>query len=117
MINVAIDGPAGAGKSTIAKAAAKELNYIYVDTGAQYTMYVVFLCRLHPAVWRAGLRAGHREQHPATVCGSHPASPAASLPAEHEEDLHTSLDDGFLVHPPRGVRFGIAGIAVSHGAG
>lgn len=36
MINVAIDGPAGAGKSTIAKAAAKQLNYIYVDTGALY---------------------------------------------------------------------------------
>jgi len=36
MINVAIDGPAGAGKSTIAKAAAKELGYIYVDTGALY---------------------------------------------------------------------------------
>lgn len=36
MINVAIDGPAGAGKSTIAKAAAKELNFIYVDTGALY---------------------------------------------------------------------------------
>ena len=34
--NVAIDGPAGAGKSTIAKLAAKELNYIYVDTGAMY---------------------------------------------------------------------------------
>lgn len=36
MINVAIDGPAGAGKSTIARAAAKELGYIYVDTGALY---------------------------------------------------------------------------------
>ena len=36
MINVAIDGPAGAGKSTIAKAAAKELGYLYVDTGALY---------------------------------------------------------------------------------
>lgn len=36
MINVAIDGPAGAGKSTIAKAAAKQLGYIYVDTGALY---------------------------------------------------------------------------------
>ena len=35
-INVAIDGPAGAGKSTIAKAAAKELGFIYVDTGALY---------------------------------------------------------------------------------
>lgn len=36
MINVAIDGPAGAGKSSIAKAAAKVLGYIYVDTGALY---------------------------------------------------------------------------------
>ena len=36
MINVAIDGPAGAGKSTIAKACAKELGFIYVDTGALY---------------------------------------------------------------------------------
>ncbi|MBR5826944.1 MAG: (d)CMP kinase [Clostridia bacterium] len=36
MINVAIDGPAGAGKSTIARAASKELGYIYIDTGALY---------------------------------------------------------------------------------
>lgn len=36
MINVAIDGPAGAGKSTISKGAAKELGFIYVDTGALY---------------------------------------------------------------------------------
>lgn len=35
-IAVAIDGPAGAGKSTIARAAAKELGFIYVDTGALY---------------------------------------------------------------------------------
>ena len=34
--NVAIDGPAGAGKSTIAKLVAKELGFIYVDTGAMY---------------------------------------------------------------------------------
>ena len=32
-INIAIDGPAGAGKSTVAKALAKEMGYIYVDTG------------------------------------------------------------------------------------
>ncbi|MBO5462446.1 MAG: (d)CMP kinase [Clostridia bacterium] len=35
-INIAIDGPAGAGKSTIAKTVSKELGYIYVDTGALY---------------------------------------------------------------------------------
>lgn len=36
MISVAIDGPAGAGKSTLARKAAAELGYIYVDTGALY---------------------------------------------------------------------------------
>lgn len=36
MINIAIDGPAGAGKSTIAKAVAKELGIVYLDTGAMY---------------------------------------------------------------------------------
>lgn len=36
MISIAIDGPAGAGKSSLAKAAAKELGFIYVDTGALY---------------------------------------------------------------------------------
>lgn len=35
-IRIAIDGPAGAGKSTIAKMAAEKLNYTYVDTGAMY---------------------------------------------------------------------------------
>ena len=34
--NIAIDGPAGAGKSTIAKLVAKKLDFIYVDTGAMY---------------------------------------------------------------------------------
>ena len=36
MISIALDGPAGAGKSTLARAAAKKLGYIYVDTGALY---------------------------------------------------------------------------------
>ena len=36
MYNIAIDGPAGAGKSTIAKIVAKKLGFIYVDTGAMY---------------------------------------------------------------------------------
>ena len=36
LINIAIDGPAGAGKSTVARMVAKDLHYIYVDTGAMY---------------------------------------------------------------------------------
>ncbi len=36
IINVAVDGPAGAGKSTVSRAAAKAMGYIYVDTGALY---------------------------------------------------------------------------------
>jgi len=43
--NIAIDGPAGAGKSTIAKLIAKKLGYIYVDTGAMYRAMALFLLR------------------------------------------------------------------------
>ncbi len=43
--NIAIDGPAGAGKSTIAKLTAKQLGFIYVDTGAMYRAMGVFLMR------------------------------------------------------------------------
>ena len=41
--NIAIDGPAGAGKSTIARRTAQELSFIYVDTGALYRALAVFL--------------------------------------------------------------------------
>ena len=40
--NVAIDGPAGAGKSTIARAVAKKKGFIYVDTGAMYRAMALF---------------------------------------------------------------------------
>ena len=43
--NIAIDGPAGAGKSTIAKAIAKKMGFIYVDTGAMYRAMALFLLR------------------------------------------------------------------------
>ncbi|MBR3969969.1 MAG: (d)CMP kinase [Ruminococcus sp.] len=42
-INIAIDGPAGAGKSTIAKMVSAELGYIYVDTGAMYRAVALYL--------------------------------------------------------------------------
>lgn len=42
-INIAIDGPAGAGKSTIAKMVSKELGYIYVDTGALYRTIALYI--------------------------------------------------------------------------
>lgn len=43
--NIAIDGPAGAGKSTVAKAVAKKLGLIYVDTGAMYRALGLYLIR------------------------------------------------------------------------
>ena len=45
MYNIAIDGPAGAGKSTIAKMAAKKLDFIYVDTGAMYRAMALYFLR------------------------------------------------------------------------
>lgn len=44
-INIAIDGPAGAGKSTIAKKVAKNRGYIYVDTGAMYRAMALHMLR------------------------------------------------------------------------
>lgn len=43
--NIAIDGPAGAGKSTIAKKVAKQLGFVYVDTGAMYRAMALYLTR------------------------------------------------------------------------
>lgn len=45
MYNIAIDGPAGAGKSTIAKMVAKKLDFIYVDTGAMYRAMALYFLR------------------------------------------------------------------------
>ena len=46
-MNIAIDGPAGAGKSTIARIAAKELGFVYVDTGALYRAIALYLLDAH----------------------------------------------------------------------
>lgn len=44
--NIAIDGPAGAGKSTIAKNVAKKLGFLYIDTGAMYRAMALFFLRM-----------------------------------------------------------------------
>ena len=44
-MNIAIDGPAGAGKSTIAKKVAEKMGYIYVDTGAMYRAMALFMIK------------------------------------------------------------------------
>lgn len=48
---IAIDGPAGAGKSTIAKKLAEELSFVYIDTGAMYRAMAVYFirCGINPA--------------------------------------------------------------------
>ena len=46
-VSIAIDGPAGAGKSTIAKLLAAKMNYIYVDTGAMYRAMAVYFTHNH----------------------------------------------------------------------
>ena len=51
--NIAIDGPAGAGKSTIAKKVSGELSYIYVDTGAMYRAVTLYALE-HGAI-RSGI--------------------------------------------------------------
>ena len=43
--NIAIDGPAGAGKSTVAQKVARELSFVYVDTGAMYRAMALYLLR------------------------------------------------------------------------
>ena len=59
MINIAIDGPAGAGKSTIARSLASKLGYIYVDTGALYR-----------AVGVNAIRSGADTKNPEQVCAT-----------------------------------------------
>lgn len=61
MKSIAIDGPAGAGKSTIAKRVAKELDFIYVDTGAMYRAMALYFLR-------QGIRA-EEEDKISEACG------------------------------------------------
>lgn len=60
MHTIAIDGPAGAGKSTIAKRVAEQLDYIYVDTGAMYRAMALYFIRQNIS--------GNEEEKIAAVC-------------------------------------------------
>lgn len=56
-INIAIDGPAGAGKSTISRAVAKKLGYIYIDTGAMYRACALYAIKNGLKISSEGLLA------------------------------------------------------------
>lgn len=60
--NIAVDGPAGAGKSTIARSVAEKLNFVYVDTGAMYrAMALHFLRNGIPAADEAAISKSAEE--------------------------------------------------------
>lgn len=85
MASIAIDGPAGAGKSTIAKKVAKKLNYIYVDTGALYRAIAYYLVTNHIDIEdQAALR---------TACES------ISVEIKYEEDAQQVYLNGENVTP------------------
>ena len=86
--NIAIDGPAGAGKSTIAKKVARQLGFIYVDTGAMYRAMAVYLTRqgLEPA--QACLEDRIRE-----LCGG------ADISIEYQSGEQVVILNGENVNP------------------
>ena len=85
MTNIAIDGPAGAGKSTIAKKVAKQLSFIYVDTGAMYRAMALYL-------HRNGISADDTEKI-AAVCGG------AEISIEYRDGEQVVLLGGENVNP------------------
>lgn len=64
IFNIAIDGPAGAGKSTIAKRVARELSCVYVDTGAMYRAMALYFLR-------NGIGKSNQERIPEVCSGAH----------------------------------------------
>jgi cytidylate kinase len=77
---IAIDGPAGAGKSTIAKRVARELGFIYVDTGAMYRAMALYL-----------LRKGIPADQPEKISE---ASQKADITIAYQEGIQQVLLDG-----------------------
>ena len=82
MISVAIDGPAGAGKSTLARQLAQDLGYIYVDTGAMYR-----------AVGLYALRAGADPADQAAVEGLLPAIRLRLAVLDGEQHIYLNDED------------------------
>lgn len=80
MFNLAIDGPAGAGKSTIAKIVSEKLGYIYVDTGAMYRTMAL-------ACIRAGIDSKDKDKV-ILECGRH------SVSLKFEDGVQVALLDG-----------------------
>jgi len=78
--NIAIDGPAGAGKSTIAKLAAKQLGFIYVDTGAMYRAMALYFIRQNIS--------GSDQAQIAAAC------PGAEITISHQDDTQLVLLNG-----------------------
>lgn len=83
--NIAVDGPAGAGKSTIARAVAERMNLIYVDTGAMYRAMTLFMVR-------EGVDLQDREAV-ARKCGE------ADITIRYEDGVQVVLLNGENVNP------------------
>ena len=79
--NIAIDGPAGAGKSTIAKKVAAQLGFIYVDTGAMYRAMALYLTRQGLSPEQSGRKIGN-------LCG------AAEISIEYRDGEQVVLLNG-----------------------
>jgi len=78
--NIAIDGPAGAGKSTVAKMVAKELGYLYIDTGAMYRAITL-------KAFRSGV-----DLHDPVSLGEIAAATSVELIAGDDQSLKVLLD-------------------------
>ena len=82
MVSVAIDGPAGAGKSTLARRLAAEMGYIYVDTGAMYR-----------AIGLYALRAGKDPKDNAAVNALLPQIELRLASIEGEQHIYLKEED------------------------
>ena len=95
MVSVAIDGPAGAGKSTLARRLAAEMGYIYVDTGAMFRTIGLY-----------ALRAGKDPKDNAAVNALLPQIELRLASIEGEQHIYLKGRGCEHRHPHRGRRYG-----------